>query len=110
MKFTTTNNTEYRKNIGQVPRPWISYQGTDHEACVYNYFDRNIRLFDFDICGDETHDFLFDDGRAFRLEYSWWAEWFHDDIEQNGLKEEYFIEEISPDQANVPTQKDRNWL
>lgn len=110
MKFTTTYNTAHRMGIGEIPKSWIECVSETHEDCIRKYFVRNIKLYDFDICGDETHDFLFDDRKAFRLEYSWWSEWYHDDVEENGLKDEVTIEEISSSDAKVPTEKLRDWL
>lgn len=110
MKFTTTYNTIYRGNIGEVPKSWIECESKNHKECIGKYFYSNIKLYDWDVCGDETHDFLFDDGKAFRLEYSWWSEWYHEDDEENGLKDEYYIEAIDPSEATVPTGKSRDWL
>lgn len=124
MKFTTTENTTYRAGIGKMPKAWIEYKdfsATDvgsweydhdnlYKRSIVKYFYDKIKLWDFDICGDETHDFVFEDGKAFRLEYSWWAEWYHDDDDENGLKDEYHIEEITLEEANVPEKKERDWL
>lgn len=111
MKFTTTKNTIYRAGIGKIPKAWIEYPDKDHKNSVKQYFYGKIKLWDWDICGDETHDFVFEDGKAFRLGYSWWSEWFHEDEEENGLKDEYYIEEISIDEADVPEKKiGRDWL
>lgn len=110
MKFTTTYNTTYRQGIGETPKSWIECDTSDHQDAIRKYFYRNIKLYDWDVCGDETHDFLFDDDKAFRLEYSWWSEWNHDNDEENGLKDEYYITEIDPSEAKVPTGKSRDWL
>jgi hypothetical protein len=111
MKYTTTKNKVWRPSIGEIPKPWIETSLDDHREVVEEHFYDEIKLWDFDICGSETHDFVFDDGKAFRLEYSWWAEWYHDDEEENGLKSEIDIYEISVDEANVPEKKPgRDWL
>jgi hypothetical protein len=118
MKFTTTKNKSYRHKIGYVPKPWIEYTFKPYEeyediykSSIIKYFYDNIKLYDWDICGDETHDFVFEDGKAFRLEYSWWSEWYHEDDEKNGLKDEYDITEISIEEATVPEKKvGRNWI
>ena len=111
MKFTTTDNYTYRAGIGNVPKSWIDYGLEDHKDSIWKYFYDKIKLWDWDECGSETHDFVFDDGKAFRLEYSWWSEWYHDDDEENGLKDETFIEEISIDDAKVPDKNiGRDWL
>lgn len=111
MKFTTTMNTGYRKGVGSHPKSWIEYPNKNHIDSVYEYIDNNIRRWDWDVCGDETHDFVFEDGKAFRLEYSWWSEWYHEDDEENGLKDSVYVEEISLEEANVPEKKPgRDWL
>ena len=110
MKFTTTYNTRSRSGIGNIPKSWIESDLTDHTEIIETYFENHIRHWDFDVCGDETHDFVFDDGKAFRLEYSWWAEYHNENEEENGLKGEYFIEEITQEDANVPTRIRRDWL
>ena len=111
MKFNTTENTTYRGNIGYVPKPWIECDSEDHETCIRRYFIQNIKVWDFDECGCETHDFVFDTGRAFRLEYSWWMEWHHEDDEMNGPNDEMIITEISVEEADVPDKNPkREWL
>ena len=94
MKFTTTNNWTYRRGIGNVPMSWIEYPDKNHIDSIYEYFDYNIRIWDWDVCGDETHDFVFEDGKAFRLEYSWWTDmWAEED--ESRMKDEVWVEEIS---------------
>lgn len=112
MKFTTTENTTYRAGIGKVPKPWIEYTDiTTHEAAIKKYFYDRIKAWDWDCAFDETHDFVFEDGKAFRLEYSGWSEWHHENEDENGLKDEWYIEEISIVDANVPEKKiGRDWL
>jgi hypothetical protein len=117
MKFTTTENTTWRQGVGKIPKPWIEYTFKPYEdyedvyrSSIMEYYYDHIKCWDFDICGSETHDFVFEDGKAFRLEYSWWAEWYHDNDEENGLKDEYYIEEITLEEANVSEKKIRDWL
>jgi hypothetical protein len=111
MKFTTTRNVTYRLGIGYVPKKWIEAKNEDHRLAIISYFYEEIKLWDWDICGDQTHDFVFDDGKAYRLEYSWWSEWHHKDEEENGLKDEYTIEKIDIEEANVPEKKTkRDWI
>ena len=124
MKFTTTKNRKWRKGVGEYPAPWIEYKEFDvtgygsweyieddvyHNSIVKFYYS-NIVHWDFDVCGNEIHDFLFEDGKAFRLEYSWWAEYHHENDDENGLKSEYYITEITKDEANVPNRTIRDWL
>jgi len=110
MKFTTTYNTRSRSGIGNIPKSWIESDLTDHTEIIETYFENHIRHWDFDVCGDETHDFVFDDGKAFRLEYGWWRDDWADE-DEDFLKHEINIEEISMEEANVPEKKPgRDWL
>lgn len=111
MKFTTTRNITYRSGIGYVPKNWIEAKNDVHRSVIKSYFYDEIKLWDWDISGEQTHDFVFDDGKAYRLEYSWWSEWHHEDEEENGLKDEYTIEEIDIEEANVPEKRTvRDWI
>jgi hypothetical protein len=111
MKFTTTENTTYRAGIGKIPKAWIEYPEKGHKDSIWQYFHDNIRLWDYDEGGSETHDFVFEDGKAFRLEYEYWSEWYHADDDKNGLKHDVFITEISIDEADVPEKRiGRDWL
>lgn len=110
MKFNTSLNKTYRLGVGYTPNSWIDYNIDDYHDCIWKYFYKHIKLYDWDICGELTCDFLFEDGQAFRLEYGWWSEWYHDNDEDNGLKDEVYIEEISAKEANVPDGIKRDWL
>ena len=111
MKYTTTDNHTFRAGIGYVPKPWIECNSDiSYENIVYNHFSKHIRAYDADECGNETHDFLFSDGKAFRLEYSWWIDWHNEDPELNGFQDEYTITPISPNEANVPTKTERDYI
>jgi|AntAceMinimDraft_11_1070367.scaffolds.fasta_scaffold186545_2 hypothetical protein len=110
MKFTTTYNYTWRAGIGNIPKAWIDYGIEDHKDSIWKYFYDKIELLDFDVCGNETHDFVFEDGKAYRLEYAWWRDdWAEED--ESCLKNEVYIEEISIDAANVPDRNiGRDWL
>jgi hypothetical protein len=110
MKFTTTENTSYKIGIGQVPKSWIESDTDDHIKTIRSYYMKHIHHWDYDCGEDEEHDFLFDDGTAYRLYYSYWSEWHHEDEEENGLKDSYHIEEIKAENAKVPCKKQRDWL
>lgn len=111
MKFTTTDNTFYRGGIGNIPKPWIEYSCKDYLDSVYKHFYDHIKHYDYDSGDDEIHDFVFEDGKAFRLVYDYWSEWYHEDDDENGLKYDIRIEEISIEEANVPEKKiERDWL
>jgi hypothetical protein len=78
---------------------------------INSYFYDNIKCWDWDSAFDEEHDFVFDDGKAFRLYYSGWAEWHHENDDDNGLKDKRWVEEITVDEANVPDKTpERDWL
>lgn len=110
MKFTTTYNIGWRPGVGKFPRTWMEYPGTNNIDSVYRYFDDKIKRWDWDVCGDETHDFVFEDGSAFRLEYSWWTDVWASE-EEGQMKDAVHVQEISIDEANVPDKKPRrDWL
>lgn len=102
MKYTTTDNDVYTVGVGRTPKSWIEVDQSNHENVIWNHFYDNIKHYDFDTCGTETHDFVFDDGKAFRLEYGWWKDF--EDVACS-LKSEEYIEEISFEEANVPSKK-----
>jgi hypothetical protein len=118
MKFTTTKNITWRPGIGKFPKAWIEYSNfrpdEDYEdiyqSSIIKYFYNHIKVWDFDVCGDGTHDFVFEDGKAFRLEYSWWRDDYVEE-DESCLKDEYYIEEITLNEANVleKTMR-RDWL
>lgn len=111
MKFTTTDNTVYRAGIGNIPKAWIEYPDKDYMDSIWEYFFNNIRHWDYDEGDNETHDFVFEDGTAYRLEYSYWSEWYHKNDDENGLKNSVHIEKIMLDEAKVPEKKiGRDWL
>lgn len=114
MKFTTTNNTIYRAGIGSVPKSWIDYN-LDHIESIDKYFQDKVRIYDADTCGDETHDFVFEDGKAFRLEYSWYLN-AGGEVDDDGEELPWVIYEsriipIAIADANVLDKKvGRDWL
>lgn len=111
MKFTTTKNAIYRAGIGKIPKPWIEYKRKNNVESIHKYFYDNIKRWDWDVCGTEIHDFVFENGKAYRIEYSWWSEWYHKNDDDNGLKDVWYLQEISIDKANVPEKKiGRDWL
>lgn len=90
MKFHCSDFYDYKKN----PRPWIDY-GLDEEETIEKYFVDHVQIYDTDVCDDIEIDFVFDNGNAFRLEYSWW-------IEYNphwSLQSEKFVESIQLEDA-----------
>lgn len=113
MKFTHTENTSYRKGIGSVPKPWIDYD-KNHKKTIEQYLEDHVKVWDADFCGDITVDFLFEDGKTYRLEYSWYCN-EHGEEDEYGEKpwiiDEYYIEEIALDAAKVPEKKiGRDWI
>lgn len=110
MKYNVSQNTKYRQGVGEVPMSWFETDLEDHKEAIESHFRRHIRIWDWDSCFDEEHDFLFEDGKAFRLYYGGWAEWHHEDDGENGLKDEWHIEEIASEKANVPNRKQRDYI
>lgn len=113
MKFTHTDNQSYRVGIGYVPRSWIDY-GKDHMDSILQYLWDHVKVFDADMCGDTTVDFVFEDGKAYRLEYSWWIDNYQtlDEYgEGSWIGDDWEIEEISIDDAHVPEKQiGRDWI
>lgn len=113
MKFTTSENTKYVWGVGNVPKPWMDY-GLDATATIEKYFDENIKIWDADTCGDETVDFLFEDGSSYRLEYSWYLNVYRE-VDDEGEElpwviDSVSIEEISVEANTVIDKKMRDWL
>jgi hypothetical protein len=115
MKFTTSMNITYRYNVGQMPKPWIDYD-LDHLSSIEKYFEKNIEVYDADNAGDETCDFVFSDGKAFRLEYSWYLNVYREIDDETGEEYpwvigEHTVKDITLDEANVLGKKaERDWL
>ena len=113
MKFTLTHNVNYRHGVGSVPAPWIETSHTDHEKAVLEYFHKHIRLLDFDSGDEETYDFVFEDGKAFRLEYHyWWHHEYDEEHDEDMSTSDYNISvrKISIDEADVPSKTLRDWI
>lgn len=113
MKFTHTNNTYYRVGLGYTPKSWIDYD-KPHKETIKKHLEDRVRVWDADICGDITIDFLFEDGKAYKLEYSWYCNEYGEEDEYGEtpwIIDKYYIEEISADEAKVPDKKvGRDWL
>ena len=107
MKFTTSENRTHGFGIGYVPKSWINYD-LDHDDSILKYFRENIKIYDADNAGYETHDFVFEDGKAFRLEYERYLN-IYNEVDEFGeepyLIDNIFIEEISLEEADVPEKK-----
>ena len=108
-------NTSYRYKIGPVPKSWIDYD-LDHMKSIDKYFRDYIEIYDADNAGDETCDFVFADGKAFRLEYSWYLNIYRETDNETGeeypwVMREHTVKEINLDEANVLDKKvERDWL
>lgn len=113
VKFTTSDNVTWRKNIGDVPKQWIDY-GLDHRDSIEKYLYDNLKVYDADSAGDITVDFLFEDNTAYRLSYGWYCNISGDiDVwgEEPWIIDEYDIESIDPAEANVLTSSiTRDWI
>lgn len=86
----------------------------DHDDSILKYFHENIETYNADSAGYETHDFVFEDGKAFRLEYERYLN-IYNEVDEFG-EEPYliyniFIEEINLEEADVPEKKcERDWI
>lgn len=109
MKFTTSKNKTWRSGIGDVPKAWIDYD-LDHKASINKYFDKHIRIYDADICGDKTVEFVFEDGKTFKLEYSWWIDEFNENPELRGLQDEIYLVEIESKELKEVKPLMRDWI
>ena len=70
MRFHCSDFYDYKG----VPRPWIDYDLSPNGSMT-KYFNDIMRIWDADICGDVEVDFVFDNGEAYSLEYSWWIDY-----------------------------------
>lgn len=104
MRFTWTGNTTYTG----APKPWGDY-GEHHENTIHKFFFDVIKVYDADTCGDKTIDFVFEDGFAYRLEYSWWFS-INDHEDYHELCDEWSVSEIALEEANVPSKTFRDWV
>ena len=109
MKFTTSTNKTWRSSVGYIPKNWIDY-GLDHEKSIQKYLDTQIRVYDADMCGDEVVEFVFEDGKSFKLEYSWWIDEFNEDPELRGLQDAVYIDEIEINKLKEVDTKERDWI
>ena len=110
MKFTHTNNQFYRKGIGPVPKSWIDY-GLGHKESILKVLKDKIKVWDADAAGYSTVDFVFEDGKSFRLEYSWWCNEFPENEDDPWILDEYDIKEIDISQANaIGKTSGRDWI
>lgn len=102
MKFTTSLNYRYPGR----PRPWIDGGNFSEKECINEYFLDEIKVYDADLCGNIWVEFVFDNGRAYLLEYSWWIEY---DPEWD-LCEEKIIKEIPLSDVKKCQTKYRDWI
>jgi hypothetical protein len=112
MKFTTSENNRWIKGVGEVPKEWIDY-GLDHQESMERYFQDHIVVHYADSAGYEIVDFLFEDGKAFRLEYEWSLNVFEEkDVwgDEPWILDYKWIEDIDPSKANILSKTPRDWL
>ena len=112
LKYTHTGNRRYDQAGGYIPKNWIETHKSELDT-INSYFEARIKVYDADICGDQTHDFLFSNGKAYRLEYSWYcntAEEKDDWGEVPWIIDEVHVAEITKAKANVPDKSNRDWL
>lgn len=90
MKFHCSDFYDFKGNL----RPWVDY-GLDEEASILKYFYDIVKIYDADECGDEEYDFVFENGTAWKLYYSWYITYDPD----WKLMDEYHIEAINLEEA-----------
>lgn len=108
MKFTTTENYSYRSPGMHVPKPWIDY-GLDVEKSIRRYWDREIKILDADTAGYTETDFLFDNGKCYRLYYEWYLNFDHGE-DESFIQDTYYIERINVKDADLPAIVERDYL
>lgn len=99
MRFTFTDNETYQRK----PRPWADY-GLDEEASVEKFFYDHVKMYDADSCDDIVIEFVFENGKAYKLDYSYWIDY------ENGLEDEKFITEIPIDDVTMEYKTYRDWM
>lgn len=108
MRFTCSTNTRYQTGVGDVQKPWIDYN-LDYEKSIKRYFCKHLEVYDFDTCGEETVDFLFEDGKIFQLYHSWSRDDFGDyEEDETRFHFDYEVTEIT--ESKISTWKDRDWI
>ena len=113
MNFTTSKNKDYR-NGTYVPRPWLDYNKPHFES-IKQYFEEKMQVWDADNAGSDECDFLFEDGKAFRLYYSWYLNIYGEVDDETGEELPWVIgdselEEISAEEAKTLDKKERDWI
>lgn len=103
MRFTFSENYTQDK----MPKPWVDY-GSDFDELktINKFFYDYVKVYDADNAGDEFVDFVFDNGKAFRLEYEWYIEYNPD----WNLVDRMNIREIRLTEANVPSKKFHDFI
>lgn len=106
MKYTTSYNVRYRPGIGEAPKPWIETDLTDHEKVMGKYHRDELYTYDADTCDNGDVFFVFDDGKAFKMEWSYWMDY---DPEWE-IHNEWHSEEIDITDTPLWMHKERDWL
>lgn len=106
MKFFTSDFWTYDGK----PKPWCDY-GLDEIDTYGKYFREHIKVWDTDTCGDEKVEIVFENGRAFILDYTWWFEYQEDpEFDWSGyvLCDDLQVEEVSLDEIKKCMKKYRS--
>ncbi len=69
------------------PSAWKETSEPDERKAIEKYFEDNIKVWNPYEGGERTVHFLFDTGKAFRLTYEWWCDYWKDNNDFFVIKE-----------------------
>lgn len=85
---------------------WVEEDIKDEKHFIECYFNREIKIWDADNCGEEEFFFAFSSGKCFKLIYNWWI----DGSSDAWLADEFEIKEIIWEECKDHISSDRDWL
>lgn len=106
MKYTTSDNTTWRPNVGTIPKPWLTSNLDIHERVIWEYLRENVIPYDADVCDDGEIIFLFEGDMAFKVHWSFWID-YDPDFE---IKHEWHMEEMELSDVPSMMRKERDWI
>lgn len=110
MKFHNSDFYDYKGR----PYSWCDF-GLDEEKTIEKYVQLILKVYDADFAGNTIVDFVFENGKIFRLHYGWWIEnsEYSDDYDADSdeyISDEYFIENITFEASNLTMRTYRDIL